>query len=102
MNRTTKAYNQKVSLFNEDGKTYLGFEYDVKTNSAETVNFKIHKIDLSNIDISIDRRENRYSLTLDVIPVKDEILVMTDITPVEEMTIKEIEKELGRKIKIVD
>ena len=107
--------NFKVGLFIENGNTYLSLEY---TQGNQKI--QIHKIGLEHIEVEKETQEftfggagrplinvgthDLYSLTLPLLANNRTDKIMYTITNLEEvpkeMSIKEIEKQLGYPIKI--
>ena len=112
MNKYNKIKNIKIGLYEEDGNTYMSLEGTTKVGNGNAI-FNLQKIDISQmeffkntvseyIQISYDKKPIYHYIDcyvkFPVIPV-DDVLITTKIIE-KEMTLNEIEKELGYKIKI--
>lgn len=99
--------NYKVGLYIEDEKTYMRLEFDSELYDGEVTHNIIPRIDLSTINV-VDRNEDNFPYRPDFFIefhsdlANDTFMLVTDVTPRKEMTVEEIEKELGYKIKIKD
>lgn len=111
--------NQKINTYIEDGEMFMGIECDCKDpDGSQTLHFNIPKIGLNEIMFDLQRKRQHYdepklkhltknilinaTIGLKVYMVNDELFTITVDEKPKEMTIEEIEKELGYKIKIKD
>lgn len=115
METKSKKHNIKVGVFTENDNTFLSLEY-IEDNKK----VQIHKIALDGIDVIKETLPmytcnstkmntmmfgsyDIYNLNLPLLPVTEEQVIYTiidlDYLP-HEMSIKEIEKQLGYPIKI--
>lgn len=108
--------NHKMSLFYEDNEPYFSLEFDALYSNGKQLHTKIHKIDLSKIvlDLHYNNHTNFYlmgfinnsmlsnnsQISFDLALKDNEFYTVTDVTSYKEMTLNEVEKELGYKIKI--
>jgi hypothetical protein len=94
MQTTISVINPKVTLFYDQNKPYMTLTAESELSDKTIVNITIPKIDLSKIQTET-RRTNRGNVcrvffdTLPIVEIESEF---------KEMTLKEIEKELGHKI----
>lgn len=94
--------NIKAELFEENNKTYMRLEFDQHKITNEIFHTIIHKIDMSEFQFSKSEHTVGHMVSFYVYPINDgEILTQKDITPPREMTVQDIERKLGYKIKIV-
>ena len=116
MREVQKVKNPQVGVYyDENNMPYLTFkaEYHYDDNTVYEVN--IPKIDLSKMKVNLEEKcyypHYRNSppllnsiiseIAFNILPNKNcNYYTLKDITPVKEMTIKEIEKQLGYKVKI--
>ena len=102
--RNIKNYkNYKVGLYIEDEKTYMRLEFDSELYDGKVTHNIIPRIDLSTINVVDGNEDNfiyRSYIEFHSDLANDAFMLVTDVTPCKEMTVEEIEKELGYKIKI--
>lgn len=106
-NNIKKNKNFKVGLYtetdlNKEENTYMSLEFDSELYNGAIIHANIPKINLNSINMINSNFNYHYSLDVEfnTHSVKDSFITMTDVTPYKEMTVKDIEKELGYKIKI--
>jgi hypothetical protein len=94
--------NYKVKLYIENKKTYMCLEFDSEFYDGTIIHAIIPKINLNTIDIVEEHLSHcqNFSIKFHTDLVNESFMLMNDVTPRKEMTVEEIEKELGYKIKI--
>ena len=110
-------------IFYEDDVPYMELKYyDFETTDNKIYNVTIYKINLGKLNLKFSDYETKYSkyfnnnfsgycshiepqlkqIVFDLCPnTNNELYIIKDITPPQEMTIQDIEEKLGHKIKIV-
>ena len=115
-----KGYNYKTTIYYEKANPFLKLEWDTIQGNNE-YHAEIHKISLATLNNELNKMYqekikkmisedilpyslispfSNYQICLRVLPVDNKIATLIDITPYKEMTLQEIEKELGYKVKI--
>ena len=94
------------NIYGEDNP-YLKLEMDINDYDGKVTkcHCEIHKIDLLNLNIFSEHfnyYDQQYQIKFNLLPSNEnkKIITYTDIIPIKEMTLKEIEEKLGYKIKI--
>jgi hypothetical protein len=101
MRKFEKLNNLKVATFSEEGKMYMSLMGEYLPEGYRERNLVIPKINLSDIRIELD--SNGYKSCYLLLQIKEgengELYSFKE-PEAKEMTIEEIEKQLGYKIKI--
>lgn len=94
--------NFKAEFFTENGKPFMKLEFDKVDCDNRTYHVVIHKIALGEFNLEkFNYPFDHAIIKLDVLANNcNEYMFFTETTDYKEMTIEEIEKKLGYKIKI--
>lgn len=108
MNR--EILNPQATFYKKNNHTYMKLEFDEIANGNK-VRYSIPKIDFESFTVDIDRQKlyhqgtfitefvSAAELKFDVCSLDGKFCTIQNLDP-REMTVKEIEKELGYKIRI--
>jgi len=97
----------KVGVYYEKDKPYMFLEANVRSLDGRLLKYNIPRIGLSEVTMEIEKNDQycisivKSKISFSVLSVNDVFATVTDITPYKEMTLAEIEKKLGHKVKIV-
>ena len=115
MREIQRVKNPQVGVYyDENNMPYLTFKAEYHYDDGLVYAVNIPKIDLSKMKVNLEQKYDppyyNYppllrsiisELTFDIVPNQNcNYYTLKDITPVKEMTIEEIEKQLGHKVKI--
>jgi hypothetical protein len=90
--------NVKVGLYQENIDTYMSLEFDCKADEDYTC--KVLRLDLSYLTLQLDYESGRSYVEIPIRAVNGKYAEFIKIDNPKEMSVEEIEKELGYKIKI--
>ncbi len=95
--------NHKIGVYTERGNTYMTLDLDTILDDGRKMHLTIPKIDLNSLSINLNEGiYNTANISFDLKEVKDSYMTITDITKYKEMSLNDIEKELGYKIKLTN
>ncbi len=103
-------YDFNSNIYSKEGNNYMQLSFKSRDfTSGQILKIEIPKIGLDNLEINSQHEEyvrNEGSMSFPIYPVLNNrgqqiLFEIEDISPPREMTLKEIEKSLGYKIKIV-